>query len=158
MLFTSKVYHSPGWRRYVARSLQPGSPLWGVAVSSELQFFEVICPLISITPDLLGISMLKADFRCLNLFSIKFLMLFWRSEVDDSTVTGEISVSSIAMKIKEDDKPEIWEKFASSGHCHSLSQSMDHSCKLGSEFVLSNVMQFPMEGKKGVLLKIILWW
>lgn len=41
-------------------------------------FFEVICPLISITPDMPGISMLKGNSRCLNLVFITFLMFLRR--------------------------------------------------------------------------------
>lgn len=91
--------------------------------------------------------MLKVDFRCLNLVLIPFLMLFWRSDVEDSAVTGKISLSRIAKKIRGDDKPQIWEKFAKSGDCHSLSQNMDNSCKLGPELVLSNIMPLPMDEK-----------
>lgn len=109
-------------------------------------FFEVICPLICITPDMPGISMLKGNSRCLNLVFITFLMFFLRREVEDSEVTEEISLSGIAMKIREDDKPEV----------DSPSRSMNHSCKLEPKLVLSNVTRFhSKENKVKLLLKII---
>lgn len=70
--------------------------------------------------------------------------MFFLSESEDQEVTGEFSVSGIAMNIRQDDKPETW-KFTSSGHWYSLSQSMAYSCKLGPGIVLSTVMQFSME-------------